>query len=89
MPHANLAYETCQNKIVVMQKLFAFKCDKCRNIFKDSYIFADFPEYWMNVVGEKSLKIEIIPKEVTMGMSNIGVHFKLFCKKYKLVSFDK
>ena len=48
----------CNNKVVVLQKLLAFKCNKCKIIFKDSYIFEDFPEYWMDVVGEKSLKIE-------------------------------
>ena len=49
MPCANLeACETCKNKVVVMQKLLAFKCDKCRSIFKDSYIFVDFPEYWID-----------------------------------------
>ena len=48
------ACKTCRNKVVIMQKLLAFKCDKCRNIFKDNYIFVGFPEYWMDVVGEKN-----------------------------------
>ena len=64
MPCANLkACETCKNKVVVMQKLLAFKCDKCRSIFKDSYIFVGFSEYWMNVVGKKNLRFETIQKK--------------------------
>ena len=60
-----------------------------QNYFKDSYIFEDFPEYWLDIAGEKSLKVETIPKEAIMCMTEFGVHFKLFCNKYKLELFDK
>ena len=79
----------CITTTLLLQKLHSSISAQCKIIFKDSYIFEDFPEYWLDIAGEKSLKVETIPKDAIKCMTDVGVYFKLFCNKYRIDLFTK
>ena len=65
----------CDSPIDIQHKILAFKCRKCEKMYKDSFIYSDFPELWVD--GKLN-----VPKEISYSLTEIGVNFKMFCLKY-------